>query len=43
MENAQRVLRLIGTLEEHEDVQSVTANYSIPDALLAQVQAGLEE
>ena len=43
VENAQRVLRLIGTLEEHEDVQSVTANYSIPDALLAQVQAGLEE
>lgn len=42
VESAQKVLRLIAALEEHEDVQSVTANYSIPDELMPAVQAGLE-
>jgi YebC/PmpR family DNA-binding regulatory protein len=38
-EDARRVLGLIAALEEHEDVQSVTANYSIPDELLEAVSA----
>ncbi|MBI3861352.1 MAG: YebC/PmpR family DNA-binding transcriptional regulator [Planctomycetia bacterium] len=40
-EDARRVLGLVGALEEHEDVQSVTANYSIPDELLEAVTASL--
>lgn len=40
-DDARRVLTLIGVLEEHEDVQSVTANYSIPDELLETVVASL--
>ncbi|MFN0054374.1 MAG: YebC/PmpR family DNA-binding transcriptional regulator [Planctomycetales bacterium] len=42
VEDAQRVLSLVNALEEHEDVQSVTGNYSIPDELMEQVAAGLE-
>jgi YebC/PmpR family DNA-binding regulatory protein len=41
LENAIRVLKLISTLEENEDVQSVTSNYQIPDDILPQVQAAL--
>jgi YebC/PmpR family DNA-binding regulatory protein len=41
-EDARRVLALVAALEEHEDVQSVTANYNIPDALLETVLAGLQ-
>ncbi len=40
-EDARRVLALIGVLEEHEDVQGVMANYSIPDELLESVMASL--
>jgi YebC/PmpR family DNA-binding regulatory protein len=40
-DGARRVLALIGDLEEHEDVQSVTANYSIPDELLESVMQSL--
>ena len=42
VDDARRVLSLVGALEEHEDVQSVTANYSIPDELMEAVAAGLE-
>lgn len=38
-DDARRVLGLIAALEEHEDVQSVTANYSIPEELLEAVTA----
>ena len=38
--NAARVLKLIDTLEENEDIQTVTANYDMPDAVL---QAALAE
>lgn len=38
-DEARRVLSLISALEEHEDVQSVTANYSIPEELLEAVTA----
>ncbi len=41
VENGRRVVALIAALEEHEDVQSVTSNYSIPDALLDAVAEGL--
>jgi transcriptional/translational regulatory protein YebC/TACO1 len=41
LEQAKQVLELISALEDHEDVQSVTANYSIPDHLIAELQASL--
>lgn len=42
LDDARRVIGLINTLEEHEDIQSVTANYSIPDELMEAVTAGLD-
>ncbi len=42
VDDARRVVSLIGALEDHEDVQSVTANYSIPDDLMETVMAGLQ-
>lgn len=39
-ENARRVLKLIDALEENEDVQTVTANYDMPESVL---QAALAE
>lgn len=41
VEQAKQVLTLLSVLEEHEDVQSVTANYSIPDHLVDAVSAAL--
>lgn len=38
-DDARRVLALMNVLEEHEDVQSVTANYSISDELLESILA----
>jgi len=32
---AKRVLRLIDALDEHDDVQSVYANFDIPDDVMA--------
>ena len=37
-EAGEKVLRLIGALEENEDVQNVTANFEISDALMAKIQ-----
>ncbi len=34
---AQRVLRLMEALEDHDDVQNVYANFDIPDEVLEQV------
>jgi YebC/PmpR family DNA-binding regulatory protein len=42
LDDARRVLSLVNALEEHEDVQSVTANYSIPDELIDAASGGLE-
>jgi YebC/PmpR family DNA-binding regulatory protein len=39
-DDARRVLKLIDALEENEDVQTVTANYDMPEAVL---QAALAE
>jgi YebC/PmpR family DNA-binding regulatory protein len=38
-DDARRVLKLIDALEENDDVQTVTANYNIPDAELAALYA----
>jgi YebC/PmpR family DNA-binding regulatory protein len=39
-EDAKRVLRLMELLDDHDDVQSVSANYHIPEATLAAVEGG---
>jgi YebC/PmpR family DNA-binding regulatory protein len=37
--DARKVLRLIDSLEEHDDVQNVYANFDIPDSVLELVEA----
>jgi YebC/PmpR family DNA-binding regulatory protein len=37
-EAGERILRLIGSLEDNDDVQNVTANFEISDALVAKMQ-----
>jgi YebC/PmpR family DNA-binding regulatory protein len=37
-EAGEKILRLIGQLEDNEDVQNVTANFEISDALVARMQ-----
>lgn len=34
---ARKILNLVETLDEHDDVQSVSANFDIPDEIVAQV------
>ena len=38
-DKAQQVLNLIADLEDHDDAQTVSSNYEIPDELLAELQA----
>jgi YebC/PmpR family DNA-binding regulatory protein len=38
-EAGEKILRLIGQLEDNDDVQNVTANFEISDALIAKMQA----
>lgn len=38
-ETAQKVLRLMETLEDHDDVQNVYANFDIPDAIFSKAAA----
>jgi YebC/PmpR family DNA-binding regulatory protein len=38
-EAGEKVLKLIGALEDNDDVQHVTANFEISDALMAKLQA----
>ena len=38
-EAAKQVLRLIDALDDHDDVQQVSANFDIPDSLLQQLEA----
>jgi YebC/PmpR family DNA-binding regulatory protein len=40
-ETSRRVLKLIEELEDQDDVQSVTANYNIPDEIMAEVTSGV--
>ena len=37
-ESGEKILRLIGLLEDNDDVQNVTANFEISDALVARMQ-----
>ena len=37
LEAAQKVLRLVEVLEENDDVQTVTANFDIPDDVMEQL------
>jgi YebC/PmpR family DNA-binding regulatory protein len=37
-EAGEKILRLIGALEENDDVQNVTANFEVSDALVARLQ-----
>lgn len=36
-DTARKVLKLMNRLDDHEDVQSVSSNFNIPDAVVAQV------
>ena len=38
VETAALVLKLIETLDEHDDIQTVSSNYSIPDEIMEQLQ-----
>ena len=42
VETSAKILALASALDEHEDVQAVTSNYSIPDDVLEQAQKSLE-
>ena len=39
VDTARKVLELVERLDDHDDVQSVAANFSIPDEALAQLGA----
>jgi YebC/PmpR family DNA-binding regulatory protein len=39
-ENGRSVLKLMEALEDNDDVQNVTSNFSIPDSLMAELTAG---
>ena len=39
LDAARSVLKLMETLEDHDDVQSVTANFNIPDSVMAELEA----
>jgi len=38
-ESGERLLKLIETLNEHDDVQNVYANFEVSDSLLAKMSA----
>ncbi|MCL1940423.1 MAG: YebC/PmpR family DNA-binding transcriptional regulator [Synergistaceae bacterium] len=38
LESAQRILRLVEVLEEHDDVQNVWSNFDIPDELMEKIE-----
>jgi YebC/PmpR family DNA-binding regulatory protein len=40
LDNSRRILKLIEELEDQDDVQSVTANYNIPDEILEEATSG---
>jgi YebC/PmpR family DNA-binding regulatory protein len=40
VETAKSVLKLYEALDDHDDVQSVSANFTIPDAAMAEITAG---
>ena len=40
VETAKSVLALMDALDDHDDVQSVSANFTIPDKAMAAIGAG---
>ena len=39
-DDARRVLKLMEALDDHDDVQNVSANFNIPDEVMAEIEAG---
>ncbi len=39
-DDARRVLKLMEALDDHDDVQNVSANFNIPDEAMAEIEAG---
>jgi YebC/PmpR family DNA-binding regulatory protein len=40
VETARTVLKLMESLDDHDDVQNVSANFNIPDEAMAEIEAG---
>ncbi len=40
IDDARTVLKLLETLDDHDDVQSVSANFDLSDEILAEIEAG---
>jgi transcriptional/translational regulatory protein YebC/TACO1 len=40
IETARSVLKLMDALDDHDDVQNVAANFTIPEAAMAEIAAG---
>jgi YebC/PmpR family DNA-binding regulatory protein len=40
LDTSRRILKLVEELEDQDDVQSVTANYNIPDEIMAEATSG---
>jgi transcriptional/translational regulatory protein YebC/TACO1 len=38
-DTARKILKLMNRLDDHDDVQSVTSNFNIPEPVMAQVGA----
>ena len=41
MDNGRKVLKLMESLDDHDDVQNVSANFNIPDAAMAELAADI--
>ena len=39
VDDARKVLRLMESLDDHDDIQNVAANFNIPDEVLAELEA----
>ena len=40
VESGRKVLKLLESLDDHDDVQNVSANYNIPDEAMAELAEG---
>ena len=40
VETARKVLKMVDALDDHDDVQSVAANFNIPEEAMAEIEAG---
>ena len=41
LDASRRILKLVEVLEDQDDVQSVTANYNIPDEIMEEATSGI--